>query len=48
MQVICAAGCNDGVAGQLTVDIVPEPVNEPSATVGFVSVTLPLLVTRNE
>jgi hypothetical protein len=48
VQVICAPEANDGVAGQLGADIVPEPLNAPSVTVGFVSVTLPELVTRNE
>jgi hypothetical protein len=48
VQVICAPGANDGVAGQFGADIVPEPVNAPSATLGLVNVTLPVLVTRNE
>ena len=47
-QVTDAPGSNDAVTGQLTADIDPEPVNEPSVTVGLVSVTFPVLVTKKE
>ena len=47
-QIICAPGSNDAVAGQLGADIAPEPLNEPSLTVGLVNVTFPVFVTTNE
>jgi hypothetical protein len=48
VHVTDAPGSNDGVAGQLGVDIVPEPEKAPSVTVGFDRVMLPVLVTTNE
>lgn len=48
VHVIWPPGANDVVTGQLGADIVPDPLNDPSATVGFVNVTLPVLVTTKE
>jgi hypothetical protein len=47
-QIICPPGANDVVAGQLGADIAPEPLNDPSTTVGLFNVTLPVFVTTNE
>ena len=49
VQVTRAPGSSDAApAGHVTADRVPEPLNAPSSTVTFVSVTLPVFVTRNE
>jgi hypothetical protein len=49
VQVICASGASEAApAGQTTSESSPVPENSPSSTTTSLSVTLPVLVTRNE